>query len=409
MRAAPEAGMGSLLIVRSDSKEPEHMRYWHTDTQQRLLHFRSNVSNLIGGTGELVSAEAFRPLQEGEIDFSSRGGTSFYMGSRPHIDMRAGIVMMKMDQDEAEYGTKAPLHVRRGYQNVENTIKDEERFGVVRRQDAGSYVDSFFPDDKGNRGEASTGFAKEHLMRMSNAHGESPAVLFDTRTGNAIDDEGVPYTLDDTGLPLRARAQYFTPLDTSVLMQLDEDGNFKIEHPFEADWGGIFILPAGTLRAQIGIDFKRTIGHNEEANIGSDKVQTIGNDDNKTVGRNHNITIRGDEVRVVELNSTENIKGNKTIKVTGALSVSSGSATSKMNFTNTSGSFECDVFTVLAKSIVLEGAVTVAGDLDVTGTIKAGGVKSNSGIVAPNLQKRDFSGTKGTAGGLSGAKAIRSQ
>jgi phage baseplate assembly protein gpV len=111
---------------------------------------------------------------------------------------------------------------------------------------------------------------------------------------------------------------------------------------------------------------------------------------------------------VVGLNSTETVAGNKVIQVTGALSVTTG-ASSKMNFTPATGAIECDIFTVLAKSIVLEAPlVTIAGNLDVTGTVKAGGVLSNSGIVAPNLQKKDFSGTKGTAGGLSGAKAIRS-
>lgn len=407
MRAAPEAGMGSLLITRSDSQAPEHMRYWHTDTQQRLLRYRSNAENLIGGSGELVSAEAFRPLEEGEIDFTSRGGTSFYMGSRPHIDMRAGIVMLKMDQDEAEFGTKAPLHVRRGYQNAENIVKDEERFGVVRRQDAGSYVDKFFPDDKGNRGEGANGFAKEHLIRMSNAQDASPAVLFDTRTGNSIDDTGVPYTLDDTGLNLRSRAEYFTPAETSVLAQLDENGNFKIEHPVDADWGGSFILPAGTLRAQIGINFERTVGRNEEVSVGVDKTQRIGNDDIKTVGNTHAVTVMGNEVRLMQANSTETVAGVKAITVAGSMSVING--TSKMNFTPATGAFECEVFTVFAKSIVLEAPlVTIAGNLDVTGQIKTGGLASNSGIIAPNLHRKDFSGTKGTAGGLSPAKAIRS-
>jgi hypothetical protein len=264
MRAAPEAGMGTLLITRSDSEEPEHLRYWHTDTAQRITDFRVNADNLINGSGELASGEAFRPLEEGEIDISSRGGANFYMGSRPHIDMRAGIVSLKMDQDEAEFGMKAPLHIRRGYQNDENAIKDEERFGVVRRQDAGSYIDKFFPDDKGGRGEEAKGFAKEHLIRMSNAQGTSPAVLFDTRIGNAIDDEGMPYTLDDTGLNLRARAEYFTPAETSVLAQLDENGNFKIEHPVESNIGGTFILPAGTLKARPQRGSERWCGQDSE-------------------------------------------------------------------------------------------------------------------------------------------------
>jgi hypothetical protein len=407
MRAAPEAGMGTLLITRSDSEEPEHMRYWNTDTQTRLNNFRSNVEHLVGGSGQLVSAEAFRPLGEGEIDFSSRGGCHFFMGNRPHIDMRAGIVMLTMDQDEAEFGSKAPLHIRRGYQNKESVIRDEERFGVVRRQDAGSYVDRFFPDDKGNRGEEADGFAKEHLIRLTNAQSSLPETLFDLRSGNAIDDEGVPYTLDDTSLNLRVRSEYFTPAGTSVLMQLDESGNFKIEHPAEATVGGNFILPAGTLKARIGLDFARDVGRNEQVTVGVDKIQDIGHDDSKVVGNLRTLTVHGEEVRILDLNSTETVGGNKTIVVSGNLSIVSG-VNSKMNFNAASGAFETDVFTVSAKEIILEApVVTVNGDLNVTGTIKANGpLMSNTAAVAPNLGNKDFSGTKGIAGILPPKKAI---
>ncbi len=407
MRAAPEAGMGTLLITRSDSEEPEHMRYWNTDTQSRLNSFRSNVTNLVGGTGELVSKEAFRPLGEGEIDFSSRGGCYFFMGNRPHIDMRAGIVMLTMDQDEAEFSTKSPLHIRRGYQGNESIIRDEERFGVVRRQDSGSYVDRFFPDDKGNRGEESNGFAKEHLMRLTNAQSSLPETLFDLRSGNAIDDEGIPYTLDDTSLNLRVRSEYFTTAGTSVLLQLDESGNFKIEHPEEATVGGTFILPAGSLKARIGLDFTRNVGRNEHVDVGVDKIQDIGHDDSKVVGNLRTLTVHGNEIRILGLNSTETVGGNKTIVVSGNLSMVSG-VNSKMNFNAVSGAFETDVFTVSAKEIILEApVVTINGDLNVTGTVKANGpLMSNTAAVAPNLGNRDFSGTKGVAGIIPPKKAI---
>lgn len=407
MRAAPEAGMGTLLITRSDSEEPEHMRYWNTDTQIRLNNFRANVTNLVGGSGELIAKEAFRPLGEGEIDFASRGGCHFFMGNRPHIDIRAGIVMLTMDQDEAEFSTKSPLHIRRGYQNNESIIRDEERFGVVRRQDAGSYVDRFFPDDKGNRGEESSGFAKEHLMRLTNAQSSAPETLFDLRSGNAIDDEGMPYTLDDTSLNLRVRSEYFTPAGTSVLMQLDENGNFKVEHPEEATVGGTFILPSGTLKARIGLDFARNTGRNEQVDVGVDKIQDIGHDDTKVVGNLRTLTVHGDEIRILDLNSTETVGGNKSIVVQGSLSIVSG-ANSKMNFNAASGSFETDVFTISAKEIILEApTITINGNLDVTGTIRANGpLMSNTSAVAPNLGNKDFSGTKGSAGILPPKKAI---
>jgi hypothetical protein len=350
-----------------------------------------------------MSAEAFRPLEEGEVDFASRGGCSFFMGSRPHIDMRAGIVLLAMDQDEAEFSTKAPLHIRRGYQNSEATISDEERFGVVRRQETGSYVDRFFPDDKGQRGELASGFAKEHLIRLTNAQDSAPAVLLDTRSGNAIDDEGMPYTLDDTNLNLRVRAEYFTPAETSVLAQLDENGNFKIEHPPEATVGGTFILPAGTLKARIGLNLERTVGRNEQVDIGVDKTQTIGNDDTKSVGNRKTLTVVGDEIRILQANSTETVEGTKTIIVKGALSLQSGTSSSKINLSSTIGAIEADVFTIAAKEIILEAPViTAAGDLNVLGTLKVNGpIMTNAVVVAPNLQK-------GMAGTIPVKRAIRS-
>jgi hypothetical protein len=190
-------------------------------------------------------------------------------------------------------------------------------------------------------------------------------------------------------------------------MQLDESGNFKIEHPAEATVGGNFILPAGSLKARIGLDFARDVGRNEQVAVGVDKIQDIGHDDSKVVGNLRTLTVHGEEVRILDLNSTETVGGNKTIVVSGNLSIVSG-VNSKMNFNAASGAFETDVFTVSAKEIILEApVVTVNGDLNVTGTIKANGpVMSNTAAVAPNLGQKDFSGTKGIAGILPPKKAI---
>jgi hypothetical protein len=298
--------MGTLLITRSDTKEPENMRWWHTDTKLRLQLFRENVNSLLSGEGQLISREAFRPLQSGEIDIVSRGGAQIFMGNRPHLDMRAGIMRFTMDQDETEISAKAPIHVRQNHQHKSFEIGDEERYGVVKRPDAGSTIDKFYPDPDGKRDDERVGFAKEHLMRMTNPQLTPPHILFDTRRGHVIDDTGIPYRLEDSGEKLRARSEYFTPEETSVLLQLDELGNFKIEHPVEATTGGIFILPTGNLVAEIGTtkpaDFKRYIGRNEEAVILADKNEFIGN------------------------NANETVTGGKQIAVGGTLVISAGSA-----------------------------------------------------------------------------------
>ena len=409
MRAGPEGGMGSLLITRSDSEEPEVMRWWHTDTAQRLSLYRTSVEALAGGSGKLASDEAFRPVASGEIDMQSRGGAALYMGSRPHLDMRAGVIRLIMDQDEAEFVTKAPIHIRRGHKNAENEIVDEERFGSVRRMLAGSYVDRFFPDDKGNVGSKDRGYAKEWLVRLSSGQNTSPATLFDHRSGNAIDDEGKPFTLDESGLNLRARSEYFTPADTSVLAQLDENGNFKIEHPQEATYGGLFVLPAGTMRAQIGVDFDRKIGRNENVIIGVDKIQEIGNSDTKTVTVDRTLLVGANELRKIGANATETVEGNKTIKVNGTLTIQTGSGSSRLGFSDKNTSFETEVLTILAtKEIIFESPLmTFNGAVNITGPLNVGGpMASATAAIAPNLGKEHFSGTKGSAS-APGKSAIR--
>lgn len=411
MRAAPEGGMGTLLITRSDTQEPENLRWWHTDTKLRLQLFRENVDSLLSGEGQLISREAFRPLQSGEIDIVSRGGAQIFMGNRPHLDMRAGIMRFTMDQDETEISFKAPIHVRKNHQHKSSEIGDEERFGIVKRPDTGSTLDKFYPDPDGKRDDARVGFAKEYLMRMTNPQLSPPHILFDTRTGHVIDDLGIPYRLDDSGEKLRARGEYFTPAETSVLMQLDELGNFKIEHPVQATTGGKFILPSGNMIAEIGLvdpsDFKRFIGRNEEVDILVDKIQNIHNDDTKTVDRNRRLTVHADEIRIIDVDADETIGRDKTITVGRNFNIRTGSNSSirsNLNFTETFSAFEVDILTVLArKEIIFESPIITFNTpvANFTGVVRSeGGFRSNSTNVAPN-------GSRGRAGSIPAKQAIR--
>ena len=411
MRVAPEGGMGSLLITRSDAEEPEHMRWWHTDTQNRLTLFRRNVESLSNGSGQLISNEAFRPIESGEIDIASRGGSQVFLGNRPHLDMRAGIIKFTMDQDEAEASVKAPTHILRGHQNTSNAIGDEERFGIVKRPDNGSYVRKFYVDPDGNRDEdrLGKGFAKEHLIRLSNPQLSNPSILFDVRSGHSMDDQGQPYRLN--GEKLRVRAEYFTSQDTSVLFQLDELGNFSLEHPNEATTGGRFVMPKGSIDAEIGVDFKREIGRNEESFIGADRVDTVGNNETRLIRNTKKLTVIGDEVRIVKMNQDETVDGNKEVLVKGIYSIVTGDdeeeddgETSKLNFTNQTSSFETQTLTILAEKEIIFEAPEITFNTSVanfTGLIRTeGGIHSNSTNVAPN-------GVRGRAGGIAKKSAIR--
>ena len=412
MRAAPEGGMGTLLITRSDTQEPENMRWWHADTKLRLQLFRENVDSLLSGSGQLVSREAFRPLQSGEIDIASKGGAQLFMGNRPHLDMRAGIIRFTMDQDETEINAKAPIHVRQNHQHKSSEIGDEERFGVVKRPDAGSTIDKFYPDPDGKRDDERVGFAKEHLIRMTNPQLTPPHILFDTRTGHVIDDYGIPYRLDDSGEKLRVRGEYWTPAETSVLLQLDELGNFKIEHPVQATTGGKFILPSGNMIAEIGLvdpsDFKRFIGRNEEVDILVDKIQNIHNNDMKTVDRNRTLTVHADEIRVIDVDANETIGRDKTITIRRNFNIRTGqisdSNRNNLNFTETATAFEVDTLTILArKEIIFESPLITFNTpvANFTGVVRSeGGFRSNSKNVSPK-------GSRGRAGSISAKRAIR--
>jgi len=404
IRAAPEGGMGSLLITRSDAEEPEIMRWWHTDTQERLSLFRQNVEKLVSGSGQLVSLESFRTLESGEIDLSSVGGAQLFLGRRPHLDMRAGIIKLTMDQDETEFTSKAPVHVRHGYQHNSSKIEDEERFGVVKRPNAGSFVESFYPDDLGRRDKEREGFAKEHLMRLKNSQPGLPETLFDVRSGHAIDDEGKPFTLEESGQRLRHRAEYFTPTGTSILAQMDEDTNWKIEHPDDAEFGGLYILPKGSITARIGVDFNREIGHNEVASIVMDRSMSVGNNDAWVVGGNRTLNVVKNELRNIVGNADEIVAGDKTILVNGALVIQIGEGSSLMGFTEKTSAFETEVLSILAtKQIIFESPKITFNTpvADFTGLIRTGGgLHSNATIVIPD-------GERGRAGTIPATPAIR--
>lgn len=402
IRVAPEGGMGSLLITRSDSQEPEVMRWWHTDTQARLRLYRDNVQALSAGNGQLSIDEAFRVIESGEVDIASRGGSQIFMGNRPNMDLRAGVIRFTMDQDEAETSIKAPTHIRRGHQHKSSEIGDEERFGVVKRPEPGSLVKSFYVDPDGLKGEAreGKGFAKEYLMRLSNPQGSGPSVLFDLRVGHVMDDQGKPYKLN--GTKLRYRAEYFTVSDTSTLVQLDEKGNFSVECPSEASTGGRLVLPSGHIRAEIGKNFERTVNGNEVANIRSSRTEDIRANETKTVGGNSTITITGNDIKIVQSEATETVTGKKTVRVVGNYTAQCGETT-KVGLTPMSHAVEADVVTILAtREIIFEAPIITFNTpiANFTGKIRTEEFATNTGIVTPD-------GTRGRAGVIPPKPALR--
>jgi hypothetical protein len=184
---------------------------------------------------------------------------------------------------------------------------------------------------------------------------------------------------------------------------MDESTNWKIEHPDDAKFGGLYILPKGSLVSRIGVDFQRAIGRNEQVSIGVDRDVSVANNDAWAIGRDRVTIVGQNEQKVVGGNSDEVVVGNKTIKVNGTLVIQTGAGSSILGFTETTSAFETEVLSVLAKQIIFE-APTITFNTPVanfTGLIRVnGGLHSNATIVSPD-------GARGRAGAIIPIPAIR--
>ena len=128
------------------------------------------------------------------------------------------------------------------------------------------------------------------------------------------------------------------------------------------------------------------------------------------MGNIRRLTVQADEFRVINANANEQVGGNKSIQVTGVFNIQSGAGKNKMGLSGTTSTFETEILTILAtKEIIFESPEITFNTpvANFTGIIRTGGLSSNSGIIAPNLQRKDFSGTKGTAGTILAKPAIR--
>ena len=185
---------------------------------------------------------------------------------------------------------------------------------------------------------------------------------------------------------------------------MDEETNWKIEHPDDAEFGGLYILPKGSLVSRIGMDFKRTIGHNAIVKINADRDVRVGHNDAWTVVEDRTLEIGGNEQRTIEGDSYEIVKGDKTILVNGALVIQIGEGSSLMGFTEKTSAFETEVLSILAtKQIIFESPKITFNTpvADFTGLIRTGGgLHSNATIVIPD-------GERGRAGTIPATPAIR--
>ena len=306
IRSIPDTGAAALLSYRSDTQEPTFVRYLNDEPTKRLSGY-SGGKNL------------YKPLLPGEHEIHSSGNAQSYYGQRPILEQRGGIIRSWLDQDKAESGQKAPLHVRQLHGHESNIVGDEERLGVVRRPQelnfanatllgsmtSSNFYDYPYPDFSlpggvpaafgllseviGAASELASSvtgtykirpFAKEYLRVIKNdIHvGAGPAKVFlpptylvDIREGQVFDDEGEQVT-GEGGAYLRAKHEYFTTLTDSTKMEIDDLGNVVWSLSLGATDGWVTKVPFGAwkLDANLGIDMKTLTSISMSSTLGTD-------------------------------------------------------------------------------------------------------------------------------------------
>lgn len=279
IRGTPDTGLGLFQTFTSDTKTIIPLRYQNPNAEERIKGYteRKNV---------------YRHLQSGEIDINSRGYAQAFFSRRGVLDLRGGVIRSWHDQDQVEFGAKAPTHHFVFHQNRSNVIGDELRMGVIKRPELQSSLDG-----SGNKSslvnifpKINNKFAKEFLFKLQTVDG-SPSYLFDIREGHVFDDNGQPGLNTVTGKHNRIDRKYFTNVDSIHRIQLDENGNRITNFPNEATLGEYKKIPKGSQETFIGINEKKSIGNNKIQIIGNNCTLDIKNIYNLNIGKSFNIKV----------------------------------------------------------------------------------------------------------------------
>ncbi len=251
-RVMPDNGSGVLLHNRADTNDPEIERYYQPNPQNRIEAYAN-------------ATEAYRPLQPGEQEISSSGLAQIFFSRRPAMDIRGGIVRQWLDQDKTEYGVRAPIHRKLGYQNASDIISDEQRFGVVKRSTSSVYEQ--YSKVEGN-------FAKENIDVL-NFEG-TPSTLYDKREGHVVDNAGNQIVSNYTGNNLRLRHIYYTINEEALVKEIDELGNVAITLPnSDAEDGMTLLIPNGNMQVQVGKTYSEVVSGNKVVNIAGDHTSIV--------------------------------------------------------------------------------------------------------------------------------------
>jgi hypothetical protein len=210
IRAQPERGARLMVMgTAGSSMRRAPLGYYSRSAAELIKRYRA-------GTG------LYRPLEAGEFELMTPGLAVVAGAADGVLSLRGGVVRGELDPKRMRARWRAPTHVRELHQHDEDTIGDEERFGVVVRN---------LTNDKRNRwlrppgatGE-DAGFAKEYLR----VYGRPSGRLALYQEGDIFDDAGQP-TQAWTGKNVRAVRELYDGSGTVVLQhEVDVAGSFRL-------------------------------------------------------------------------------------------------------------------------------------------------------------------------------------
>jgi hypothetical protein len=276
IRAIPENNSSVWLHSRQDNQRLGMLGYSNDVLGNRVSDFNTGLG-------------VYRELKPGEIEINSYGIAGLYARRDGTLEIRGGLVYGEYSHPRLEHWVRAPLHNRRLVLNEDNQIGDEERYGAIRR-----YRDEKAANPTSIKNEDGT-IRKEYYrdLKWVPKGSKSSKFLVRMQEGDVVDEKSSQKTQDVTELNLRFLKEFYTKNGTSNLsIQVDENGNYYVSLPNEAETGGQMTIPAGAFLAQIAKDMEFQIqksfkvmaaNNNEQTSLRDTKLTAIGNFDIDTL------------------------------------------------------------------------------------------------------------------------------
>lgn len=286
IRAIPENNSSIWLHARQDNQRLGMLGYNSDILGNRITDFQNGLG-------------VYRPLQQGEIDFSSYGVAGMLGRRDGTLELRGGLVYGEYSHPRLEIWSRAPLHSRKGVLSTDATIGDEERYGTVRRFknatdfQAAVIVGSDNPLVQKEYYRDLKVLQQSVTAKLTGSRG-TPAFLMRMQEGNVVDSVGKVMTQDITSLPLRGLREYYVnPQQYSsngkLSVQVDDSGNFYVVLPQEATAGGQLKIPAGEFIGIIGQNLRLQVSHLTKIDSG-DNIEMNSNAETKhTAQQNYSI------------------------------------------------------------------------------------------------------------------------